>query len=399
MTTATKPLCSFTPPQPALPMLLGRRCYRSTFNYSHYSLQNNLSQNRAVTPIIGNGAAIGTLRCCLGIRYSSTHNLVDSNSSTLPTNASSINADSNDSTVLDDLVAPENLNAVLTPNGDGSHHSALPRSSRRSFGSRHGRHGSNALMNQFIQQLKPSDAYIPVNAIHAAQTIDLSILQSNAFEENAIKKQMFGKNSIVIQLSDLPASRTNSGDTTPSTVSPRYMAVFRFGSIVYFNVDPDEAAKLTASIKKLAAFGPVAQGMERKENFGVLVTRNIDTAAIFPNDQMHEPVTGDYCIVPELDLNGVAVIGTIMGQTVTLDSYSDSVEDLLTNFARINSVVTRTGSFTPVDKSFLFKTVAQNNSIFIDMISKVRIKDRSDTAWNLTKYETIHYGLKEEFVR
>ena len=33
------------------------------------------------------------------------------------------------------------------------------------------------------------------------------------------------------------------------------------------------------------------------------------------------------------------------------------------------------------------------------MISKVRIKDRSDTAWNLTKYETIHYGLKEEFVR
>ena len=112
-----------------------------------------------------------------------------------------------------------------------------------------------------------------------------------------------------------------------------------------------------------------------------------------------EPVTGDYCMVPELDMNGVAVIGTIMGQTVTLDSYSDTVEELLTNFARINSTVTQTGSFTTGDKSFLFKTVAQNNSIFIDMISKVRIKDRSDTAWNLTKYETIHYGLKEEFVR
>ena len=86
-----------------------------------------------------------------------------------------------------------------------------------------------------------------------------------------------------------------------------------------------------------------------------------------------------------------------MAQTVALDSYNDTVDELLANFGKINSTVTKTGSFSAADKTFLFKTVAQNNSIFIDMISRVRLKDRSETAWNLVKYEKIHYDMKEEF--
>ena len=46
---------------------------------------------------------------------------------------------------------------------------------------------------------------------------------------------------------------------------------------------------------------------------------------------------------------------------------------------------------------YVFSSVAQNNSIFIDMVSKLGIKDRSDTAWNLSQYEDIHEGMKEEF--
>ena len=375
-----------------------------------------------------------------------------------------------------DQVGGNDQQAISSATGSSGSNSIpviVPRTTRRSSfstnGQNHHRHhrSTNTMMNQFIlQQFKP-EAIVPVRAIHAAQTIDLNILFSSAFQQNATKKQMFGKNSIVIRLADNitiptstnPTTTTKNGKNTAATsttvntnnyndtgtvdptlstwsrtskLTPRYMAVFRFGSIVYFNVEEDIAKQLTCSIKKIAAFGPVPAGMERKENFGVLVTRDMDftsnnamISSLLVNDPhgnnldahghpnhdtntnnssgneslLLEPVTGDYCMVPELDMNGVAVIGTIMGQTVTLDSYSDTVEELLTNFARINSTVTQTGSFTSGDKSFLFKTVAQNNSIFIDMISKVRIKDRSDTAWNLTKYETIHYGLKEEFVR
>jgi uncharacterized Rmd1/YagE family protein len=227
----------------------------------------------------------------------------------------------------------------------------------------------------------------PVSAIHIAQTIDLFPLASTVFTHNLIRKQLFGKSSIVVQLP--PVSEQDP---------PRYVAVFRFGSVVFLNVSPPEIAQLVRDIKKYSK-EPVPAGFERKESFGILVKPDMleETTEEESTGPNTPTVTGDYCIVPELDMNGVAVISNIMGQTVTLDAYNDTVDDLLANFASINSTVAKTGKFTSTDKDTLFKTVAQNNSIFIDMISKIRLKDRSETAWSITKYETIHYGLKAEF--
>jgi uncharacterized Rmd1/YagE family protein len=227
----------------------------------------------------------------------------------------------------------------------------------------------------------------PVSAIHIAQTIDLFPLVSTVFTHQLIRKQLFGKSSIVVQLP--PVTEHDP---------PRYVAVFRFGSVVFLNVSPPEIAQLVRDIKKYSK-EPVPTGFERKESFGILVKPDMyeETTEEESSGPATPTVTGDYCIVPELDMNGVAVISNIMGQTVALDTYNDTVDDLLANFASINSTVAKTGKFTATDKDSLFKTVAQNNSIFIDMISKIRIKDRSETAWSITKYETIHYGLKSEF--
>ena len=128
--------------------------------------------------------------------------------------------------------------------------------------------------------------------------------------------------------------------------------------------------------------GPISPGFERKENFEVMIQPNLQ-------DVPHV-VNGDFCVVQELDMNATAVIARIMAQTVALDSYSDIVDTLLANFANINSTVTQTGSFTEIERSSLFQVVSQNNSVFIDMISKLGIKDRSDTAWNLSQYEKVH---------
>jgi uncharacterized Rmd1/YagE family protein len=217
----------------------------------------------------------------------------------------------------------------------------------------------------------PDSQRVTVFAIHLAQTIEFA---SMPFE---CEHRLCGKNFVVYRLA--------GGD--------RYVAVFRFGSVVFFNVDPQDATAMIGHIK-IFATDPDPTGAERKEYFEVLVSELHHQDAISELDL----VTGDYCMVQELDMNGVAVIANIMAQTVALDKYADTVDDLLTNFAKINSHVTKSGSFNGNDKSDLFKTVAQNNAIFIDMISKIRIYDRSDIAWNLTKYETIHYGLKEEFV-
>jgi len=168
----------------------------------------------------------------------------------------------------------------------------------------------------------------------------------------------------------------------------QYICVYRFGSVVFFNVPVKECARWLGDIK-LHATKTIATGFERKEHFEVR-----------KSDQLHSTmpvVTGTYCVVPEFNMNAVSVIGNIMAQTVALDTYSDTVDALLAEFASINSAVNDLGNFEDSKKSHLFKVVAHNNSIFIDMISKLGIKDRSDAAWNLPLLQTVHEGLREEF--
>ena len=96
-------------------------------------------------------------------------------------------------------------------------------------------------------------------------------------------------------------------------------------------------------------------------------------------------------------MKSVDVISSIMAQSVALDAYNDTVDELLANFEKINQSVTSTGNLRPVDRDKMFRAVARNNGIFIEMVSKVGIKDRVDTAWNLSQYEDIHDGMKAEF--
>ncbi len=211
---------------------------------------------------------------------------------------------------------------------------------------------------------------VSVLAVHVAQTLDIDRIPTQTLFGKCVTKQT-SPNSILVQLGNNQKNQ--------------YAALYRFGSIVYFNFDSTK--HFTEILQKDAL---LRNDTVRSEQFDIVLTDNHPT-------EETQTVTGDYCLVDQLDMNNVAVISNIMAQTVALDSYSDIVDDLLHNFASINSTVTKTGSFSSTDKSSLFKTVAQNNSIFIDMISKIGIKDRSDTVWNMTKYETIHYGLKEEF--
>jgi len=93
----------------------------------------------------------------------------------------------------------------------------------------------------------------------------------------------------------------------------------------------------------------------------------------------------------------VAVISKIMASSVALDSYADTVDELLAAFSTINSQVKSTGEFSPMDKETLFKVVAQNNSLMMNIIGKLGIKDKSDIAWELAEYESVYEGMKKEF--
>jgi hypothetical protein len=91
---------------------------------------------------------------------------------------------------------------------------------------------------------------IRVRSIHAAQTLDIVKVLSKVFgfstspssSDTAPIRHMFGKTSVVVQLNPLPSDEE---------AQPRFVAVYQFGSVVFFNMSPSETKQLLNEIKAL----------------------------------------------------------------------------------------------------------------------------------------------------
>ena len=236
---------------------------------------------------------------------------------------------------------------------------------------------------------------IKVKAVHAAQSIDIMGVLGKVFGGTTSRqlkdlgiapiRHVFGKNHISV-LFQLPPPEPTPGQRADP--SPRFVAVFKFGSVVFHNCTTQESGRMLAEIKRHAT-DPVSYGFEKTERFEVAVQPELAEAS--------GDVTSEYAAVKELEIHSVAVISKIMASSVALDSYADTVDELLAAFSTINSQVKSTGEFSPMDKETLFKVVAQNNSLMMNIIGKLGIKDKSDIAWELAEYESVYEGMKKEF--
>lgn len=265
-------------------------------------------------------------------------------------------------------------------------------------------------------------ARVHVTSIYVARHLDVVAILSNVFGKMNVTQHRFGRTSVTVQFpprsddtnSSLGKERQQPKDLEPSTTTtttstiynnnnnyknvedtllPRYVVVFRFGSCVFFNFTNREVRLLLEEIKKRSdcCIDPLPNGFEQREQFDIAISPGLEETSPF--------VSGDVATIKMLDLNNVAVISTVMGQTVALDSYNIYADELLATFATINTNVKRTGNFTSMERNALFKVIAQNNSLFIDMVSKLGLKDRSDTvAWNYTQYDAVYQGMRDEFL-
>jgi len=105
----------------------------------------------------------------------------------------------------------------------------------------------------------------------------------------------------------------------------------------------------------------------------------------------------DYAVLPQLDVHNLAVIATVLAQSVALDYYSVRADAMLEAFTRLNGSVEQTGVFSALEKKNLFRLVALNNTLFTDVIAKIGILERSDTAWKYLEYADVWEGLRDEF--
>jgi uncharacterized Rmd1/YagE family protein len=98
-----------------------------------------------------------------------------------------------------------------------------------------------------------------------------------------------------------------------------------------------------------------------------------------------------------LDANNVSVISSVLGLSVALDHYANEVDEMMDDFIRFNNMVRKDGKIPNSQRDEVFRLVARNSSVVTELVSKVRLFERSDTAWKHAEFSKVWEGLREEF--
>ncbi|KAJ6842132.1 uncharacterized protein M6B38_303230 [Iris pallida] len=118
------------------------------------------------------------------------------------------------------------------------------------------------------------------------------------------------------------------------------MVVFQYGSIVLFNVSDHEADGYLKIVERHAS--------------GLLAEMRKDDYAVVENPTLETWMKGglDYIKLKNLSIDGIRIIGSVLGQSIALDHYIGQVDGMVAEFTDINRGMEKTGTFTMERKSF-----------------------------------------------
>lgn len=183
---------------------------------------------------------------------------------------------------------------------------------------------------------------------------------------------------------DAQTSTTSTTTRIPSTDLMRYMVVFKFGSVVFYNVgakEREECLELTKNFVETPLSYPMT------EDYMVKVSPRLDEWA---------KLESDHIVLKRLDVNNISVISAVLAQTVALEHYEQKVDAMLEIFSKLNKSTELTGDLN-ISKKRLFSLVAENNNTLTELITKLGLLGRSDTAWQFAQYNIVWEGLRQDF--
>jgi len=223
---------------------------------------------------------------------------------------------------------------------------------------------------------------IQVVSLHFCQMMNLELILNQSVKKNYESvKYILGTNSLLLQFNN---KIIVLDDTDEDSINP-FIVLFRYGSIVTFHINASFFTDFVTNIQPYV----MNNLPNRTETFHLQLKPEMTQTA--------HVISGDSAMIQSLTMDSVNVISTVLGQTVALDRYTQTVDDLMSKFAEINETVLQTGSFTQLQRKSLFKLIAQNNALSLDMLQKVGLFDKSDIAWKMLQYERIDSELRQEF--
>ncbi|CAD5184433.1 protein RETARDED ROOT GROWTH-LIKE isoform X1 [Musa acuminata AAA Group] len=233
-----------------------------------------------------------------------------------------------------------------------------------------------------LQQDKPG-RFVPVRAFFLSTSIDLRSLQfQNSFD--IIPPASRATNYVILRFYDVKSDPHVMELDFANESNCHYMVVFQYGSVVLFNVSEHEADGYLKIVEKHAS-GLLPE--MRKDDYVVV---EIPTLKTWMQGGL------DYIMLKNLSIDGIRIIGSVLGQSIALDYYIGQVDGMVAEFTDINHEMKKIGTFT-VKKEKLFQLVGKANSNLADVILKLGLFERSDIAWKSAKYAQIWEYLRDEY--
>ena len=186
------------------------------------------------------------------------------------------------------------------------------------------------------------------------------------------------------------SNNPSNNPNTPNTPTlnpretPRYFVVYKYGSVVFFNMGRREREEC---LKLVRSFCPKPLPVPCTDDYRVMVRPALQPWAQFE---------ADHVVLKQLDLNNISVIGTVLAQTVALEHHELKVDNMIEIFSSLNKVTYETGEMD-ISKNKLFKLVAENNNTLTELVTRMRLLGRSDTAWQYAQYDKVWSGLRKDF--
>ncbi|ETI37420.1 hypothetical protein F441_16407 [Phytophthora nicotianae CJ01A1] len=276
------------------------------------------------------------------------------------------------------------------------------------------------------QQMAKRVQHMPIRAVHIARKMDIASLFQKLYTDRFKVTHYLHKDSIVLRLSGSKnnghaglvtgvapptvqsSSSNNNGDTvqtlsvgqggktvTSRRATDKWVVYFDYGAVVFFNCDQTLVNTL---IKHATRFCSDVFEMRGHEEEMLLVGD--------PAQQKWSTLVENNVLVREIDHINVHVIAGVLSQTVALEFYERQCETILREFEKLNTDVEKKGPRGALfgreneQTKRLFKIVASNNTLLIDLVSKLRVIDRKrpgDPAWSQTRYHNMWESLLEEF--
>lgn len=194
---------------------------------------------------------------------------------------------------------------------------------------------------------------VSIKAYYIARGIDIHRIQGKIYKPYNLARREYQAKSVTITLSE---------------ENNQFISVFKYGSIVFFNIPEEQHLQHLESLKAEAGFVAIPEPLQHTEKYRVIVHDNLDKPSVIKAEHLN---------IRSLDTNNITIVGTVMAQTVALDYYAVAVDRMLESFMNMNMKIQETGNFNALSKQELHKLVASNNSVITNVLLKVSSKTAS----------------------